>query len=262
MTVDGVDRSARWLPLLRRLTDVSPTWVSWKSVESALGGYGDIDSTADPHERAAILATFKEWATAQQLGPVIVCRHGPNLDVLVALCGTEPFFEVDVMPRKVFLGSTMFRYDDLLPLAQTDQRGLRLLRPGAEGLIKLLLNGTRRDGHPNQQGLRHHGIVDKLTQDMEGAHLLTRLFGPGQRAALQLASAVVAGEWNRRAALQLEGWFLARAVLEPRSVANKIRFRIAKRTCPVLRAMLAGRRVPEPRDEWLLDVRRDHRVYE
>jgi hypothetical protein len=258
----AVDRSATWLPLLRRLTQSSPTWVAWKSVERAFAGYGDIDSTAAADEREAIANTFIDWARIHQLGPVIICRHAPNLDVMVALCGEEPFFELDVLPRKVFLGSTMFRHDDLVPLASVDDRGMRCVRPGTEGLIKLLLNGTLRNGLPNHDALRAHGIVELLAQDAEGVRLTARLFGPGERAALQVASAVVAGGWERGAVLRLQAWFLIRALLEPRSVVNKIRFRVAKRRCPVLRAMLAGRSVPVPREAWLQRIRVGHRVYE
>jgi hypothetical protein len=258
----AVDRSAMWLPLLRQLTQVSPTWVAWKGVDRAIAGYGDIDSTAAGGEREAIAATFVGWAKDHQLGPVIICRHAPNLDVMVALCGEEPFLELDVLPRKVFLGSTMFRYEDLVALASVDDRGLRCVRPGTEGLTKLLLNGTRRNGLPNHDALRAHGIVELLVQDTEGVRLTARLFGPGEHAALQLASAVGAGGWDRGAVLRLQAWFLARALLEPRSVVNKIRFRVAKRRCPVLRAMLAGRSVPAPRDAWLQRIRAGHRVHE
>jgi hypothetical protein len=35
-----------WLPLLRRLTEVSESWAVWKNVDRALVGQGDVDSIA------------------------------------------------------------------------------------------------------------------------------------------------------------------------------------------------------------------------
>ncbi|MGH7722236.1 MAG: hypothetical protein ACRENL_05295 [Candidatus Dormibacteria bacterium] len=257
----AVDRSALWLPLLRRLTAESPTWVTWKSADAALHGYGDVDSTAAAAERPAIESMFAGWAAAQGLGPVIVCRHAPDLDVLVALSGDEPFIELDVMPRKVFLGSTMFTHQDVLALSEMDPRGFRRVHPGAEGLLKLLLNGTHRNGLPDHRALRARRIARLLATDARGVRLMAARFGPAEGAALDLATAVVGGGWDRRAALRVEGWFLARALLEPRLVGNKLRFRVAKRRCPVLRAMAAGRRVPEPAQAWLRRARVGHRVY-
>jgi hypothetical protein len=251
-----------WLPLLRRVTETSSTWTIWKNAESALNGWGDIDSAADPRDWDAIIHEFLVWATAHRLGPVVICRHAPDLVAAAALHDGEPFFELDLLPSKVFLGSTMFRYQDLLPLAEIDGRGFRRIRPGAEGLIKLLCNGTHRNGLPDQRGLDAFGVVPLLVRDPDGAGAMASLFGPGERAALRLVAAVVEGGWDRQALLRLQGWFLLRALREPRSVTDKIRFRAALRRCPVLRAMISGRRIPQPADDWLRTVRTNHDVYD
>lgn len=251
-----------WLPLLRRITEVSTTWMIWKNAESALSGWGDIDSAADPRDWDAIINEFLAWAREHGLGPVVICRHAPDLVAAAALHDDEPFFELDLLPSKVFLGSTMFRYEDLLPLAELDARGFRRIRPGAEGLIKLLCNGTHRNGLPDQRGLTAFGIVPLLARDPDGASAMASLFGPGERAALKLVAAVTAGGWDRQAMLRLQGWFLLRALREPKSVTDKIRFRAALRRCPVLRAMISGRRTPQPEDDWLRSVRSNHGVYD
>jgi hypothetical protein len=75
-----------------------------------------------------------------------------------------------------------------------------------------------------------------------------------------LASAVVRGSWDRRAMLAVEGWFLARALKEPKSVAARLRFRHARRSCPVLRAVFSGRETPGDVDVWLADVGRTHEI--
>jgi hypothetical protein len=256
-------RADLWLPLLRRLTELSPDWVLLKNADSALNGYGDIDSSAWSSQWPILIGEFGRWASARGLGPVISCPHVPNLTHNVALAGAEPFFELDLVTRKVFLGSTLYRPADLVPLAELDPRGFRRLRPGAEGLLKLVNNGAQRSGRPNVQGLRIKQIPELLARDPEGVRLTASLFGPAERDIIALADAVVAGRWNRRAMLAVEAWSLFRAVGEPKSVAARVGAHIAARRCPVLRALFREhRRVPIPAEAWLREVARTHRVSE
>jgi hypothetical protein len=251
------------LPLLRRLTEVSPSWVVWKNVDSAVTGIGDVDSAAPVADWPVLTDEFRSWAATHGLGPVIACPHAPNLLHLVALDGPAPFFELDLVARKVFLGSTMFVPGDLLPLSEFDARGFRRTRPGAEGLIKLVNNGARRDGRPNHEGLRAKRIPELLARDPDGVRDAARaLFGPARRAVLDLSDAVVAGRWDRRAMLAVQGWFLVRAVGEPASVAARLRFRSNREKCPVLVAVFSGRRVPGDLEEWINRVAREHEVFD
>lgn len=255
-------RSPLWLPLLQRLTEVSQSWMVFKNAESAFNGFGDVDSSAPRDEHKVLIEEFRSWAERNRLGPVVVCEHAPTLAVLVALSGAEPFFALDLSSRKIFLGSTMFTPRLLRPLAEIDNRGFRRLRPGAEGMIKLLLNGTRRDGHPNVRALEAKDVPRLLALDPEGVRQAARMFGPAEKATVKLAHAVVMGGWDRRAALTAQGWFVLRAVTEPKSVRDRARFRIAVKRCPLLRAAMAGRRVPAHASQWLDEVRRTHDVYD
>jgi hypothetical protein len=251
------------LPLLRRLTEATPNWLVWKNVESAVTGFGDVDSAAPVADWPVLTDEFRQWADGFGLGPVIACPHAPNLLHLVALDGAAPFFEVDLVARKVFLGSTLFVPGDLLPLTEIDARGFRCTRPGTEGLIKLINNGARRNGRPNEEGLHAKQIPELLARDPAGVRETARLlFGPARRAVLDLSDAVVAGSWDRRAMLALQGWFLVRAVGEPASVAARIRFRANRAKCPVLMAVFSGRRVPGDARAWLNRVMRDHEVFD
>ncbi|MGH3609355.1 MAG: hypothetical protein ACRDRD_14870 [Pseudonocardiaceae bacterium] len=249
-----------WLPLLRRLTEASATWVAWKNVDSALTAHGDVDSAAPRDEWPRLADEFSAWAFSSGLGPVVLCPHAPNLLHLVALHGGEPFFELDLVARKVFLGSTLFVPEDLRPVSEMDGRGFRRVRAGAEGLIKLVGNGALRNGLPNRGGLSSKRIPQLLAADAEGVRLAARLFGPAEHSVLRLAGAVLRGSWDRSAMLSLEGWFLLRAVREPRSVAARLRFRQARRSCPVLRAVFAGRVVPGDVQAWLDEVGRAHEI--
>lgn len=259
--VSMAERADLWLPLLRRLTELSPEWVLLKNADSALAGYGDIDSAASSSHWPILIAEFERWASVHGLGPVISCPHIPNLTHNVALAGAEPFFELDLMTRKVFLGSTLYTPADIASLAELDTRGFRRLRPGAEGLFKLVNNGSWRSGRPNEKALQSKQIPELLACDPEGVRLAASLFGPSERQIVALAEAVVAGRWNRRAMLAVEAWSVIRAVGEPQSVAARVRARVAVRKCPVLQAVFKwGRRAPTPPEAWLRHVARTHRV--
>lgn len=256
------DRTDIWLPLLRRLSEEIPNWLVYKGVDSAFTGIGDIDSVAPGEDWPAITAIFKDWAIQQGLGPVVVCPHVPNVLHLVALDPNSPyFFEMDVNRRKVFLGSTLFMPPDLLPLAVDDERGFRRLRPGVEGLMKLVQNGARRGGRSNWEGIRTKKIVELLNRDPEGVERGARLFGRGASAVEELAEAVTSGEWNRSAMLRVEGWCLIGSVREPSAIWLRLRFRRVRGSCPVLVTVFErGRAVPNDREAWLAEVRADHTV--
>jgi len=258
------DRTEVWIRLLRRLTDEQPSWLVLKHPESAFTGSGDIDSAAPPTSWAAIESTFRSWADEQRLGDVISCPHAPGWLHLVAL---DPlggcFYELDVNQRKLFLGSTFYRAEDLLLLAAMDPRGFRRVRPGAEGLLKLILNGTRRGGRQNPVGLRTKRARELMAADRTGMELASRLFGSARRAIRRGADACLEGEWDRGAMIAVELRFLLRAPLEPRGVLWRLWFRVERRRCPVLRTVFRDHRQP-PSDTrpWLVAVRRNHRVFE
>lgn len=256
------DQTKMWLSLLLRLTDVVPDWLAMKGFDSALTGVGDVDSIAPLAQWPAITAEFRRWAVEQGLGPVVVCPHAPFLLHLVALSPKRPeFFELDVNRRKIFLGSTLFRPADVAALSVIDQYGVRRLRAGAEGLLKLVQNGCTRRGQPKPEALRLKGVRELLGADPEGVRQFAPLFGFGHQAVARAAEAVVAGSWDRPAILTMEAACLARSVREPDAVLARLRFRYQRQRCPVLVAVLQhGRRV-EDREAWLREVAATHEVF-
>ena len=257
------DQSDLWIPLLRRLTEASPRWLVWKNVQSALTGTGDVDSVAPLQDWVMVEREFKDWAFSNGLGPVIVCPHAPFLLFLVALSDRRPeFYELDANRRKVFLGSTLFLPHDLLPLTVMDERGFRRVRPGVEGLLKLVQNGMKRNGSPDWEGMRSKGIRELLEEDPVGVRQGAGLFGPARGAVLRSTEAIVRGGWDRRALLAMEAWSIARAVGEPDAVMARIRFRIRMKRCPILTAAVKnGRRIDSDRDEWVRRVTETHQVF-
>jgi hypothetical protein len=236
----------------------------WKNVESALDGVGDIDSAASESDWPVIEYEFRRWATEHALGPVVVCRHIPGGLNLVAVPPTmSTLLEVGVKARRIWRGSTLFVLEDLKPLMVLDPRGFRRIRLGAEGLLKLLLNGAKWDGSPNWDGLRSKYVIELLQADPEGARMAAHLFGPAQKGVLRAAERAMAGGWDRRAVLAVEGWALLRALRHPGVAVKRARFRLrAKAACPVVSTILGDhRRIPSDRDTWLRRVAASHVVY-
>lgn len=255
------DRSALWLPLLRGLTAASPFWVVWKNVDSAFGGTGDIDAAAPEADWPIIEREFRRWAAEQDLGPVIVCRHIPGGLNLIAVPPAMPtLLELGVKARRIWRGATLFVLDDLKPLMVLDPRGFRRIRPGAEGLFKLLLNGTRWTGSPNEEQLRIKHVAELLRLDPEGARMAAFLFRPAQRVVLRAAERAADGDWDRGAILTIQALALLRALRSPSVAAKRARFRLrAKATCPVVSTLLRDhRRIPDDREGWLRRVAIDH----
>lgn len=256
-------RTELWLPLLRHLTERFPRWAVWKNVDSALTGHGDVDSLAPPAEWGAIETEFRAWAAAEGLDPVIVCRHIPQGPHFIALEPDSPYLvQLDVKERATLRGCTLLDVPMLLELAEVDERGIRRIRPGPEGVIKLLSNGMARGGGRNAEGLRKKGVAELLACDPEGVRAAARFFGRAEGALLDGAAAVVAGGWDRRAMRAVEVHAYLRALTEPGVALSRTWFNwVAKERCPVVRLIRHhDRRVPDGREAWLAEVARSHIV--
>lgn len=257
------DRTELWLPLLRELTETFPGWAVWKNVASAFAGTGDVDSFAPPSDWSAIEETFSRWASWQGLGPMIVCRHIPQGPHFIALQEGSPYIvQLDVKVRGTFRGSTLIDAWQLSELSEIDDLGFRRVRPGIEGVIKLLMNGTRKGGAPNPEGLRVKRVAELLRQDPEGAARASELVGAAAAPLRRGIAAVVTGGWDRRAMRQVDAWCLARSVAEPVTALSRIWFlKYQAPRCEVVTLIRDHeRRVPADRDGWLRAVARDHEV--
>jgi hypothetical protein len=252
-----------WLPFLRRVTEAFPSWAVWKNVESALEGHGDVDSFAPSRDWPGIERLWLAWVLERGMGPAIICRHVPQGPHFVSLDGTPWIVQFDVKVRGTFRGSTLIDVEDLLALAEIDERGFRRIRPGAEGVLKLLYNGMRMGGRPHPEGLVSKRVVGLLRQDPEGAReAAERLLGPARGAMTRAVEALLSGGWDRRALIRVEAWAALRSVAEPHVAASRLWFAAVNlRRCPVLRVIRRhDRRVPEDREAWLAEVARSHRV--
>jgi hypothetical protein len=203
---------------------------------------------------------FLEWAARFDLWPVAICDHIPGGRNLVAApTGSPLLLELSIKHSKAWRGSSLFTLDDLLPLAEWDDRGFRRLRPGAEGVLKLFLNGCRWGGRPNRPGLEAKHVRQQLAADPEGVHLAAELFGTAAASAASAAASLVDGRWDRGAVARVELHALWGAVRQPVVAAKRLQFRLfGTRACPVIAALADDRRVPPDRPGWLRMVEQTH----
>jgi thymidylate kinase len=231
----------RWLPLLRRLTERFPQWIVWKNADAGLGGHGDIDAVAPVDDWDGITEEFIRWASRQALGPALVCRHVPGSMFLVA---ADPrsgvLFELDVKANGTHRGKKVFGPRELLPMTRMDPRGFRRLRPGAEGMFKLALNGLRRTGAPRPERLAKERVRELLESDPDGLRQAARLFRGARAPARRLAEGVAQGGQPRRTpGLLVEVWAHAGAVAHPAYLLRRARFRVAgRRVCPGVKTLV------------------------
>jgi hypothetical protein len=264
--VAAQDRTGLWLTLLRELTETYPGWAVWKNVGSAFAGTGDVDSFAPPADWPGIERTFERWVASQPgLGPVIICRHIPQGPHFIALQEGSPYIvQLDVKIRGTFRGSTLIDAWELQRLSEMDPLGFRRVRPGVEGVIKLLMNGTAKGGRPNPEGLRVKRVAELLSEDPAGVDAGADLLGAAAGALRRGAAAVVDGRWDQPAMRRVEAWSLVRSVAEPGVAASRLWFLYYQAArCPVVSLIRDhDRRVPPDRDAWLREVASDHVVHD
>jgi hypothetical protein len=269
MTISGqrtyLDREAVWLPLLRRVTSEFPRWGVWKNAESAFHGPGDIDSFAPPEDWPAIQEVFLDWVRANGFAQAIICRHVPQGPHFVALQESSPFlYQFDVKERATYRGSTLLDVDSLARLSEIDPRGFRRIRPGAEGVLKLLYNGMTLSGRRDGAGLRTKRTLELLAGDPRGVEMAADLVGLARRPLLKAVESALAGDWDRAALNSCQAWCAARALAEPHVAASRVWFnQVLKKRCHVLDVIRnRGRRVPDDRPDWLAAVRPNHQILE
>ncbi len=249
------DSSSLWLPLLRTLTETSTHWGVLKNADRALEGMGDIDSVAPREDWAQLERCHRDWASSNGAIATIACTHTPGLLILLAvLPGQESLLQLDLFSDCYWRGSTLFSARQLGPLMTKDPRGFRRVRPGAEGVVLLLLNGTRWGARPDTATLLKRRVPDLLREDPEGVAATARVLGAPR--VLSVASAVQNDEWATTSILSLEVRALARSLLWPRELVGRIlwRSRAHARVCPVDRALDDDRRIPADLDTWFRSI--------
>jgi hypothetical protein len=256
------DRSEGWLALLRRCGRASPRWAAHGDLDEGFAAEGDVDLIAPEADLGRVRDLFTEWASECGLGPVVACRHRDGVLIMVALGAPgEVMFELEVRFERFFKGATLWRAEDLEPFFVDDDRlGIRRVRDGAAGLLKLVPNGLGRAGRSKWDRAKRDRVALRLRADPAGVEAAAALFGAARPAARAAARAVAAGRWDRGAALRLEAWAALHGVRGGLSAARRAAARArGGRRCSVLEAVAAGRVVADP-GRWARAARRDHDV--
>jgi hypothetical protein len=246
----GRTREGVWLPLVRALTEAFPRWMVLKNVASAFGGGGDLDTLAPREDWHGIERVFRAWAEGLGFAPVVVCRHrrsGPNF---FTFDPAWPYVvQLDVMDARPFRSQPIIDAHAALDLGTDDPRGFRVVREGAQGLMNLCSNGSRRGGGVDWDGIRAKRVIEMLEADPVGVRMAAKRMRPPTWALERIAAAACRGSWDRAAMLAIEWSQLARGVTNPVMTIRQGWYRDRASTCPIKR--LNGRRVPDDRATWL-----------
>lgn len=256
------DSETLWLPLLRDLSGLSQDSAVWKNADSGLAGTGDVDFVTPRSNWPAVEEAFRSWAEDSDLGPVIPCRHLPDTAFLVAVDRARgDFLQLDVRSRMTFRGGTVFVPQELGNCFEHDVRGFRRLRPGSEGLLKLVISGIAPGGRPKQRTLIKEGVVPLLSSDPQGVRVAADLCGRVKKAAFSGAEALRVGRWDRRAMATVEAWYVIKGLMRPSTAWGRIGARRARARCELIQTSVKrSRRIPGAVDDWLSRVERDHSI--
>jgi hypothetical protein len=254
------DRAAVWLPLLRELTETSPDRIVFKRSAAAFRGVSDIDAYAPPGSWPEIERRFQMWAGRTGLQVVVVCRHDWRGPTLVAVRPGDPhLFTLDVKSTRFLHGSPLFKPSDLVRVSTVDDDGIRHLRVGADGAIKLLIDGMTRSGKRNDAGLAAKGIIAALAADPDAAMAASLFAGMAAPAMRRGMEALLAGGWSRLDMGLVSAWFHARALARPDLLMRLLHWRfVAAPSCAVGRSVVDN--APVDGDAWLRAVRDSHRI--
>lgn len=183
----------------------------------------------------------------------------PGYSVFVAVDQAgDRLVQLDVCHRRVHRGATLFVAENLIGLMEMDSRGFRRLRPGAEGLLLLLLNGITRGGLPNREAIEVRRIRHLLSSDRQGYHEAARVFFEGQAApAIKAAEAVINERWDALSAWRIETRLIWRAMTQPTVLSSQFLYRTIKR-CPLLEGLEESRSISDKDESWLPRMVRLH----
>jgi hypothetical protein len=255
------DRSERWLPLLRSIAREEPRSFLSGHVDEGLAGRGDIDVAAPKDAWPKIVELFEKWALHRDFELGVVCPHHAHRLILVAVDSPgEPFFELELWSHRCVRGWPVVDAASLEPLTMEDRRGFRVLRPGAEGLLKLATKATIA-GRPRAASLQKKQVADLLARDPDGSLLAAASLGRFGDPMLRAARAVTAGRWDRPAMLQVQWLAAAASVVRPEVMTRKLREKADLRRCALARTITHEARTPRaPLRAWAEEVAKDHDV--
>lgn len=251
-----------WLDLLTYLSSVGATGVLLKNAQSAIKGTGDLDVLISPQDASEVVLNVIEWARRRK-GQVVVCTHVPDgPHVIVALDGYSHAFVLDLKRRRSLFGAELIDYRACANLVQPGESVLpiRVLRPGAEAVVKAYLYGIGRGPGLATGKLRKEMVAQQLAADPEGVAGALRVVAPTKWIAQRVLRRVEHGDRAYVTVTLAKADLVVRALRTPAAGPRRAVYKVFTRDrCPAMRMIkYAERRLPDDRQAWMQACRVTH----
>ncbi len=174
MTLSSLVPESSLTALLARLSTEHPQLVFWKHLDRGLAGMGDIDALAPPDVAERVCESYAEGVRQiwKDVEIVFACRHALGVHpVFVVRGGQFPSLEqFDVSHAPVRMGVRWCDPSRVPTHTHLNACGIRVLRPGAQAVVLLILYGLHRIGRPRFKPYDRIDIQNGLGADRSGAH--------------------------------------------------------------------------------------------
>lgn len=159
--------------ILTNLTSEFDTLVFWKHLDRGLAGSGDIDSIAPADVAPQVCERFSELATETwpDVELVFRCRHAPGVHpvFIVRQKDFPSLIQFDVSFRPSRMGLPWLNPNSLAEFSMLNDRGIRVLYPGALAIVLAFLYGIQRSGQTNMKAHDLRDMTHGLWHDAETA---------------------------------------------------------------------------------------------
>jgi hypothetical protein len=210
----GSDLRSELTDLVVRVCAAAPSVVAWKNIDQALGGTGDIDLIASASDRQAIEDAARAWIAERTDTLPHVCRHVPGAVVIASKVGGH-LVMLDIKFRATWRGGHAITPRAALALSSVGTDGIRRIRPGAEALLTVVLNGIEPGGRMREGRLNPARVAALIGEDPEGLARAARALGPAAGSARRLVEAFARGGWSRAGSMVVQAVLVVRAMLHP-----------------------------------------------
>lgn len=257
--MDDGGTTVSWVPLLQDLAGIETDMAVYKNVGQALEGDGDVDFLAPRRLWTQIEDAFDRWGSTHGLVTMPACRHRPYAMYLVAADHDGSLLQLDVRDRLHFRRATLVTAEEAAPMYESHPLGFRVLRPGAEGALKLALRGMGPRGELREEPVVRYLIRELVRDDPKGAESMAACFVPAPDDALVVVRSLIDGSWDSGRARSMSRAFATASLRNPVTLARLAMFRRTRRTCPLLRWVLQNGQAQPPRlEDWIGEVRHSH----
>lgn len=147
--------------ILKDLTSEFETLVFWKHLDRGLTGSGDIDSIAPEEVAVQVCERFAELAvqTWPDVELIFRCRHAPGVHpvFIVRQSAYPTLTQFDVSFKPTRMGLPWLNPNSLTEFSTLNDRGIRVLYPGALAIVLAFLYGIHQSGRIN---IKAHDLSD------------------------------------------------------------------------------------------------------